>query len=186
MYSLVLSFFFNFFYFFFFKQKTAYEISACLVGSEMCIRDRARVLYFAACGREPGEDPYDTHLYRVSLDGSGLKQVDKGEASHNADMNDNARWFVDSFSRVDAAPKSELRDAAGNLVLELEATDVTALLAAGFKYPEPFQVKADDGITNLYGVMYKPFDFDPNAKYPVIAYVYPGPQTESVSKTFVP
>ena len=150
------------------------------------VDEKARVLYFAACGREPGEDPYDAHLYRVALDGSGLKQVDKGEASHNADMNDNARWFVDSFSRVDAAPKSELRDAAGNLVLELEATDVTALLAAGFKYPEPFQVKADDGITNLYGVMYKPFDFDPNAKYPVIAYVYPGPQTESVSKTFVP
>ncbi|MGZ5467703.1 MAG: DPP IV N-terminal domain-containing protein, partial [Candidatus Aminicenantales bacterium] len=150
------------------------------------VDEKARVLYFAACGREPGEDPYDTHLYRVALDGSGLKQVDKGEASHNADMNDNLRWFVDSFSRVDAAPKSELRDAAGNLVLELEATDVTALLAAGFKYPEPFQVKADDGITNLYGVMYKPFDFDPNAKYPVIAYVYPGPQTESVSKTFVP
>jgi dipeptidyl aminopeptidase/acylaminoacyl peptidase len=150
------------------------------------VDEKARVLYFAACGREPGEDPYYTHLYRVALDGSGLKQVDKGEASHNADMNDNARWFVDSFSRVDAAPKSELRDAAGNLVLELEATDVTALLAAGFKYPEPFQVKADDGITDLYGVMYKPFDFDPNAKYPVIAYVYPGPQTESVSKTFVP
>jgi dipeptidyl-peptidase-4 len=72
------------------------------------------------------------------------------------------------------------------VLLELEATDVTALLAAGFKFPEPFKVKADDGITDLYGVIYKPFDFDPNAKYPIIAYVYPGPQTESVSKTFVP
>ncbi len=150
------------------------------------VDEKARVLYFAACGREPGEDPYYTHLYRVALDGSGLKQLDKGDASHNADMNDGARWVVDNFSRVDAAPRSELRDAAGNLVLELEATDVTALLAAGFKFPEPFKVKADDGITDLYGVMYKPFDFDPNAKYPIIAYVYPGPQTESVSKTFVP
>ena len=100
-------------------------------------------------------------------------------------MNDEARCFVDNFSRVDAAPKSELRDAAGNLVLELEATDVSALLEAGFKYPEPFKVKADDGITDLYGVMYKPFDFDPEKKYPIIAYVYPGPQTESVTKTFV-
>jgi len=150
------------------------------------VDEKARVLYFAACGREPGEDPYYSHLYRVNLDGTGLKQLDKGDASHNADMNDACRWFVDNFSRVDQAPKSELRDAAGSLVLELEATDVTALLAAGFKYPEPFKVKADDGITDLYGVIYKPFDFNETAKYPIIAYVYPGPQTESVSKTFVP
>ena len=150
------------------------------------VDEKARVLYFSACGREPGEDPYFTHLYRVNLDGSGLKQLDRGNASHAAAMNDTARFFIDNFSRVDTAPKSELRDAAGSLLLELEATDVTALLAAGFKYPEPFQVKADDGVTDLYGVMYKPFDFDPNAKYPIIAYVYPGPQTESVSKTFVP
>jgi dipeptidyl-peptidase-4 len=150
------------------------------------VDEKARVLYFAACGREPGEDPYYTHLYRIGLDGTGLKQLDKGDASHNADMNDGARWFVDNFSRVDQAPRAELRDANGALVLELETVDVTALLAAGFKFPEPFTVKADDGITDLYGVMYKPFDFDPNAKYPIIAYVYPGPQTESVSKTFVP
>jgi len=150
------------------------------------VDEKARVLYFSACGREPGEDPYFTHLYRVGLDGAGLKQLDKGDASHNAEMSDSARYFVNTFSRVDAAPKSELRDAAGNLLIELEATDVAALVAAGFKYPEPFKVKADDGITDLYGVIYKPFDFDPDAKYPIIAYVYPGPQTESVSKTFVP
>jgi len=150
------------------------------------VDEKARVLYFAACGREPGEDPYYTHLYRVNLDGSGLKQLDKGDASHDADMNDACRWFVDNASRVDQAPRAELRDASGGLVLELEATDVTALLAAGFKFPEPFKVKADDGVTDLYGVMYKPFDFNPEARYPVIAYVYPGPQTESVAKTFVP
>ncbi len=150
------------------------------------VDEKARVLYFSACGREPGEDPYFTHLYRVGLDGTGLRQLDKGDASHNAEMSDSARFFVDNHSRVDAAPRSELRDAAGQLLLELEATDVTALLAAGFKYPEPFKVKADDGVTDLYGVIYKPFDFDESAKYPIIAYVYPGPQTESVSKTFVP
>jgi dipeptidyl-peptidase-4 len=150
------------------------------------VDEKTRVLYFSACGREPGEDPYYTHLYRVGLDGAGLKPLDKGDASHSAEMNDSARFFIDNFSRVDQPTKSELRDAAGNLLLELETTDVTALLAAGFQYPEPFQVKADDGVTDLYGVMYKPFDFDPQAKYPIIAYVYPGPQTESVSKTFVP
>src|SRR5262249_11932201 len=73
-----------------------------------------------------------------------------------------------------------------NVVMELEKTDLAVLAEAGFKFPEPFKVKADDGITDLYGVMYKPFDFDPNRKYPIIAYVYPGPQTESVTKTFSP
>jgi dipeptidyl-peptidase-4 len=148
--------------------------------------EKGRVLYFNAWGREPGEDPYYAHLYRVNLDGSGLKLLNPGDGNHSAAMNEAGRWFVDSFSRVDQAPKSELRDALGNLVLPLETTDVSALVAAGFKYPETFACKADDGVTDLYGVMYKPFDFDSQKKYPVILYVYPGPQTESVSKTFVP
>ena len=99
-------------------------------------------------------------------------------------MPEHARLFVDTTSRVDQAPKSALRDSLGNLVLDLEATDVSLLLEQGYKYPEPFIVKADDGVTDLAGVMYKPHDFDPKKKYPIIAYVYPGPQTESVSKTF--
>jgi dipeptidyl aminopeptidase/acylaminoacyl peptidase len=101
-------------------------------------------------------------------------------------MNDDAHFFVDNSSRVNVAPHSALRDASGTLLADLETTDVSALLENGFKYPEPFQVKADDGITDLYGVMYKPFDFDPRRRYPVIEYVYPGPQTEAVSKTFSP
>ena len=148
--------------------------------------DKARVLYFNAWGREPGEDPYYAHLYRINLDGGGLQLLNPGDANHSAGMNEAGRWIVDSSSRVDQAPKSDLRDAQGNLLLPLEATDVSALFEAGFQYPAPFQVKADDGVTDLYGVMYKPFDFDPQKTYPVILYVYPGPQTESVSKTFVP
>ncbi len=150
------------------------------------VDEKARVLYFNAWGREPGEDPYYAHLYRVNLDGSGLKLLNPGDANHSAQMSESGRWIVDSSSRVDQAPRSELRDAQGGLLLPLEATDVTALLEAGFQYPEPFQVKADDGVTDLFGVLYKPFDFDPRKTYPVILYVYPGPQTESVSKTFVP
>ena len=80
-----------------------------------------------------------------------------------------------------------INDALGNCVLQLEQTDVTALIEAGFKYPEPFKVKADDGITDLYGVIYKPFDFDPSRKYPLIEYVYPGPQVGSVrTYSFIP
>ncbi len=148
--------------------------------------EKARVLYFTACGREPNEDPYFMHAYSVGLDGRAVKLLNPGDANHSGRLNDAGRYFVDTFSRVDTAPKSQLRDALGNVVLDLETTDVSALVEAGFKFPEPFKVKADDGITDLYGVMYKPFNFDPARKYPIILYVYPGPQTESVAKTFSP
>lgn len=150
------------------------------------VDDKSRLLYFMACGREKGEDPYYEHLYRVSLDGSGLKLLTPGNFNHSVSRPDSARFFVVNYSRVDTAPKSDLYDSAGNRLLELETVDTGQLLAAGFKFPETFTVKAADGITDLYGVMYKPFDFDPEKKYPIIAYVYPGPQTESVSKSFSP
>jgi dipeptidyl aminopeptidase/acylaminoacyl peptidase len=150
------------------------------------VDEKLRLLYFNACGREANEDPYYTHLYRVNFDATGMKLLNPGDASHSADMNDSSKYIIDNFSRVDTAPKSQLRDAMGNLFLDLETTDVSALVEAGFKFPEVFKVKADDGITDLYGVMYKPFDFDPKLKYPIILYVYPGPQTESVSKTLTP
>ncbi len=148
---------------------------------------KKRLLYFTACGREPGEDPYFTHLYRAKLDApGGVEMLSQGDADHAPAMNDEARFFVDNYSRVNTAPKSQLRDASGAVIADLETTDISALLADGFKFPEPFKVKADDNITDLYGVMYKPFDFDPSKRYPVIEYVYPGPQTEAVSKSFSP
>lgn len=150
------------------------------------IDEKSHTLYFDACGREPGEDPYYTHLYRVQFDGKNLKLLDPGNALHAAAMDDGAKYFVDNFSRVDQAPASRLCDSNGNVLCDLETTDVSALLAAGYKFPETFKVKADDGITDIYGVMYKPFDFDPHNRYPIIEYVYPGPQTEAVSKTFSP
>ena len=150
------------------------------------IDQKSHTVYFNACGREPGEDPYYTHLYRVQADGKNLKLLDPGNAMHAAYMSDDAKYFVDNFSRVDTAPASALRDANGGSLAELENTDTTALTSAGFHFPEAFKVKADDGITDLYGVMYKPFDFDPHNRYPIIEYVYPGPQTESVGKTFNP
>jgi len=150
------------------------------------VDEKTRVMFFNACGREPNEDPYFMHLYRVNLDGLGLKLLNPGDANHAGGMNDESLYAIDNFSRVDTAPKSQLRDALGNVLLDLETTDVAALVEAGFKFPEPFKIKADDGLTDLYGVMYKPFDFDAKKKYPVILYVYPGPQTESVAKTFSP
>jgi dipeptidyl aminopeptidase/acylaminoacyl peptidase len=148
------------------------------------IDEKNRVLYFTANGREKGEDPYYYHLYKVNLDGTGLKLLNKGNFTHSPSMCDSNRFFVDNYSRVDTVPESVLYDNLGNLLMRLEKADLSLLMQAGFKFPETFKVKADDSITNIYGVMYKPFDFDETKLYPIIAYVYPGPQTESVPKSF--
>ncbi|MEH3115655.1 S9 family peptidase [Pedobacter terrae] len=148
------------------------------------IDEKKRILYFTANGREGKEDPYYLHLYSINFDGSNMKLLNAGDFDHLANMNDNNTFFVDNYSRVNTAPKATLYDGAGRKIMDLETTDLSLLMAAGYKFPEPFKVKADDGITDLYGVMYKPFDFDPNKKYPIIEYVYPGPQTEAVNKAF--
>jgi len=150
------------------------------------VDEQARVMYFSGNGREAGEDPYFAHLYRVGLDGSGLKLLNPGDANHSANMSDSGKYFVDTASQVNTAPVSVAYDAAGAKIADLETTDVSALVDVGYQFPEPFTVKADDGVTDLFGVMYKPFDFDPDKQYPIIAYVYPGPQTESVTKSFSP
>ena len=142
------------------------------------------VVYFEAAGREDGEDPYYRHLYRVNLDGSGLRLLNPGDFDHSASVGPDGRYFVDNFSRVNTIPQSVVRNARGDAVLELETADFSQMAGSGWQLPEPFVVKADDGVTDIYGVMYLPFDFDPNKTYPIIAYVYPGPQTESVSKSF--
>jgi dipeptidyl aminopeptidase/acylaminoacyl peptidase len=148
------------------------------------IDEAKRVLYFSANGKEAGEDPYLLHAYRVNFDGTGLKLLDPGNYDHAMRMNDNNTFFIDNFSRVNSVPTSVLYAADGKKVMDLETADLSSLMATGYKFPETFKVKADDGITDLYGVMYKPFDFDSTKKYPIIEYVYPGPQTEAVNKAF--
>jgi dipeptidyl aminopeptidase/acylaminoacyl peptidase len=143
-------------------------------------------MVFTAVGRESGEDPYYVHAYRVGLDGGTPKLLNPGDGSHLVNINDSGKYFVDTSSRVNSVPKSVLYDSNGTPVGDLDTTDVSSMVEAGYKFPEPFKVKADDGITDIYGVMYKPFDFDPEKKYPIIAFVYPGPQTESVTKVFSP
>ncbi len=148
--------------------------------------EKSRTLYFTANGRDRGEDPYYTHLYRIGLDGAGLQSLTPGNFSHAVSAPDDGKFFADTYSRVNTAPKSTLVDAQGAQLVDLETTDISQLLEAGFKFPEVFKVKAEDGITDLYGIIYKPFDFDPSRKYPLIEFVYPGPQVEQVNKTFSP
>ncbi len=148
------------------------------------IDQKNRKLYFTANGRETKEDPYFMHLYSINFDGTGMKLINAGDFDHAISMNDESKFLVDNFSRVNTVPKSVLLDNLGNKVMDLETADLSLLMTTGYKFPEPFKVKADDGVTDIYGVMYKPFNFDPNKKYPIIEYVYPGPQTEAVNKSF--
>ncbi|UZD22387.1 DPP IV N-terminal domain-containing protein [Algoriphagus halophytocola] len=148
------------------------------------VDEKSRRLYFVANGKEKGEDPYYEHLYSVSLDGGAISLLNSGDFNHSAEINDAATFFVDNYSRVNTVPVAVLKDKSGNKVMDLETADLSQLFAAGYQFPEPFQFKADDGITDLYGVMYKPYDFDSTRKYPIIEYVYPGPQTEAVDKAF--
>jgi dipeptidyl aminopeptidase/acylaminoacyl peptidase len=148
------------------------------------IDEKARVLYFSANGREAGENPYYLHAYRVNFDGSGLKLLTPGDYDWNMSMDDEKKFIVGNFSRVNTTPKSALYAADGRKILDLETADLSSLLAAGYKFPEIFKAKADDGITDIYGVMYKPFDFDSTKKYPLVEYVYPGPQTEAMNTSF--
>ncbi|MCC7195552.1 MAG: DPP IV N-terminal domain-containing protein [Gemmatimonadaceae bacterium] len=146
----------------------------------------AGVVYLSGVGREPGENVYYRHTYRVNADGSGFALLDPGNTNHTTTLSPSNKWLVDAGSRVDQAPKTVLRDATGKLVMDLEEADLSGLKALGWKPPTQFIVKAADGVTDIYGNLWKPFDFDSTKKYPIIANVYPGPQTESVNIPFAP
>lgn len=143
-----------------------------------------RTIYFLGSGRESG-DPYFRYLYRVQMDGSDLRLLTPEPATHTVSLSPSGNHFVDSYSTPTTPPITVLRDTDGTILVELEEGDISQLLAAGWQAPEPFQVKARDGETDLYGLMYKPSHFDPSKSYPIINYLYPGPQSGSVgSRSF--
>ena len=148
------------------------------------VDEKARVIYFTANGKNKGENPYYEHLYRVNADGTGLKQITKGDFFHQTEVDDDARFVVDNYSRVNTIPTAVVLDNQGNKVMDLQESDFSQLFANGYKFPELFTVKAADGVTDLYGVMYKPFNFDSTKVYPIVDYVYPGPQVEAVYYPF--
>jgi dipeptidyl-peptidase 4 len=139
-----------------------------------------RMLYFLGVGREKNRDPYFVHLYRIGFDGKNLALLTPEDATHDVSLSPSGRYFVDSYSRPDVPPVTLLRDADGKLVVTIEKADVSRLAAAGWKPPQPIVVKARDGVTELYGLMFKPVNFDASKKYPIVNHIYPGPQTGSV------
>lgn len=145
------------------------------------VDEKAGVVFFTANGYDKDENPYYAHLFRVGLDGKGLKMLNTGNFDTRISMPYDLKYFTSCASRVDTAPTNTLYSSNGTKIMDLETMDMSQLLASGYKFPEIFKAKAADGITDLWGVIYKPFDFDSTKLYPIIEYVYPGPQTESTN-----
>jgi dipeptidyl aminopeptidase/acylaminoacyl peptidase len=151
------------------------------------VDEKSRLLYFVGVGFEKGRDPYFRHFYRIGMDGRNQTLLTPADGDHDITLSPSGRFFVDSYSKPDVPPVAELRDAAGRLIVTLESADISRLTAAGWKPPTPITVKARDGATDLYGLMYTPTNLDRSKKYPIINHIYPGPQTGSVGgRSFSP
>jgi dipeptidyl aminopeptidase/acylaminoacyl peptidase len=149
------------------------------------VDEAKRQIWFSASGMYPGQDPYLLNYYRIGFDGSGLTRLTADEANHTAAVSSDKQFFVDTWSRIDAAPVSQLRRVDdGALVAEIERGDISRLTAAGWRAPEPFTSVARDGRTDIWGVIVRPSNFDPSKKYPVIENIYAGPQGSFVPKSF--
>ena len=143
------------------------------------IDEKTRTLYFLGVGKEPGRDPYFRHFYSIHFDGTGQKLLTPEDADHNIKLSPDGRYFVDSYSTPTQPQTTVVRTAEGKLAMEVAKQDISKLLAAGWVPPIPIKVKARDGQTDLYGMMFKPSHLDPAKKYPIVNSVYPGPQTGS-------
>jgi len=151
------------------------------------VNEDDREICFTANGREPGIDPYFIHAYVVKFDGSGLRRLTDGNGTHTLVFAPDRKTFVDTWSRIDAAPVHELRRTSdGKLLTKLEEADVSEVKARNVKFPEPFVAKGRDGKTDIYGIVCWPTNFDPKKKYPVIENIYAGPHDSHVPKSFFP
>lgn len=148
---------------------------------------RRREITFSANGMRPGEDPYFVHYYRINFDGTGLVQLTDAPGTHTVTFPPNYSVYVDTWSRVDQPPVTQLlRSSDGAVLMELERASTDGLVAAGWRAPEPFVAKGRDGSTDIHGVIIKPSNFDPSKKYPVIENIYAGPHGAFVAKGFAP
>jgi len=151
-----------------------------LVTELVKVDTKNRLLYFLAVGREAGQNPYFSHLYRVGFDGKNLTPLSPEAGNHQITLSPSGSYFIDRYSQPDVPPVTVLRNLDGKLILNLEKADISRLTAAGWKPVTPITVKAQDGKTDLYGLLFTPTNLDPTKKYPIINYIYPGPQGGSV------
>ncbi len=149
------------------------------------VDDEKRQIWFETGGIDPSEDPYFTQNYRINFDGTGLTKLTDADGTHTVTFSHDRKFYVDTWQRVDLAPVAQLRRTSDQaIVMDLDKGDTSALLAAGFKFPEVFVAKGRDGKTDIWGTITRPMNFDPSKKYPVIENIYAGPQGSFVPKTF--
>ncbi len=149
------------------------------------VDEQKRQIWFLGSGMYPGKDPYFLHLYRINFDGSGLEAFTEADANHTITLSPDLKYYVDLYSRVDMPPLMQLRRSEDKKVLmELEKADITELIKAGWRAPEVFVAKGRDGKTDIWGIIIRPTKFDKNKKYPVIEYIYAGPHSSFVPKSF--
>lgn len=149
------------------------------------IDEAKRKIYFMANGKEAGRDPYFSHFYSVDFSGKNLKLLTPDNGNHSVSLSKDKKYFIDNYSQLDVPNVAKLRSITGKEIALLETEDVSEAIAKGWKAPMPFTVKSDDGRFDLYGVLYTPSNLDKTKKYPVVNYIYPGPQGGSVgSRSF--
>jgi dipeptidyl aminopeptidase/acylaminoacyl peptidase len=162
------------------KVKNQITTGEWAISEVLRLDEKGRKIWFNAGGREKGRNPYHSHFYSVDFDGKNLKLLTPDDGHHAITLSPSGSYFIDNYSKIDVPNVSVLRDSSGKTVSDLERTDVSRLSAAGWKAPMPITVKARDGQTDIYGVMYVPTNLDPKKKYPIINQIYPGPQGGSV------
>ena len=143
------------------------------------VDEKNRIVYFTANGRQP-DNPYFSQLYKIGFDGKNLTLLTPGEGNHQSTFSPSGNYIIDTYSKPDVTPVTVLSDLNGKVLAELGKTDVSRLVATGWKPPKPVSVKAHDGKTDIYGLVFTPTRMEANKKYPVIHYIYPGPQGGSV------
>lgn len=151
------------------------------------VDEKNRIIYFDANGREKGRDPYFSHYYKVDFSGKNLELLTPENGNHSLSFSPDRKYFIDNYSQPNVPTVSVLKSRDGKLIETLEKADISRLLDTGWKPPTPITVKSDDGKYNLYGLIFQPKNLDPTKKYPVVNYIYPGPQGGGVgSRSFSP
>ncbi|HSJ69723.1 MAG TPA: DPP IV N-terminal domain-containing protein [Anditalea sp.] len=167
------------------KVKNQITTGEWVVRNVVDVNEDDRTIIFSGSGRDQGEDPYLIKYYKIGFDGKGLTTLTAENANHKAYFSSDQKYFVDTYSRLDLAPVTVLRNAKdGAVIMELEKADVSEILDAGWQAPEVFSAKGRDGVTDIWGFIIRPSNFDPKKQYPIIEYIYAGPHSSHVPKTY--
>lgn len=167
------------------KQKGEITRGSWIVRNIDSIDARKREVWFSASGMDPEEDPYYVHYYRIGLDGQHLIDLTPAKANHIVTFSPDRKYYLDAYSEINVPTITRLcRTLDGKEILEVEHADASMYLAAGFRFPEPFHAKGRDGVTDIWGIIVRPTDFDSTRRYPIIENIYAGPQDAFVPKDF--